>query len=94
MVRKRVNQRHGKRTGARVSGVTPHRSSQAMYARPNVPSGRLESASMSTVFVVILGRSLSIALPSSLASILSRKRGRTGPAVNSPNAATISIRSR
>ena len=81
---------HGERTGARLSGVTPHRSSQVMYARPNVPSGRLESASMSTVLVFIRGRSLRMALPSPLASILSRKPGRTGPAVNSPNAATIS----
>jgi len=90
MIRKFSGKRYGGRTGALLSGVTPHRSSQVMYERPNVPSGRLESASMSTVCVFILGRSLRIALPSSLASILSRKRGRTGPAVNSPNAATIS----
>ena len=77
-------------TGSRVSGVTPVRSSQVMYERPNVPSGSRASASMSTVVVLIRGLSFRICLPSGLLSMMSRKRGRAGPAVVSPNAATIS----
>lgn len=78
------------RTGSRVSGVTPHRSSQVMYARPMVPSGSAASLSISTVLVLIRGRSFKILRPSLSASIVSRRRGRAGPAVKSPTAATMS----
>jgi hypothetical protein len=73
-----------------VSGVTPHRSSQVTYASPNEPSGHRASLSMSIVLELTRGRSLRILRPSGLSSIMSLKRGRTGPAVVSPKAATMS----
>jgi hypothetical protein len=77
-------------TGSRVSGVTPHRSSHLTYASPNEPFGYCANLAMSTVWELTRGLSLSILRPSALRSIVSRRRGKLGPAVVSPSAATIS----
>ena len=77
-------------TGSRVSGVTPQRSSHVTYDLPKVPTGSLARASMSTVSELIRGLCFRIRLPSELSSMMSRRRGKDGPAVVSPKAATMS----
>jgi len=47
---------------------------------------------MSIVLELTLGLSFRILRPSGLESMVSRKRGSAGPAVVSPNAATMSLR--
>ena len=78
------------RTGSRVSGVTPQRSSHVTYDLPKVPMGSLARASMSTVSELTRGRCFKIRLPSLLSSMMSRRRGKAGPAVVSPKAAIMS----
>lgn len=78
------------RTGSRVSGVTLQRSSHVTYAFPNVPSGSKANFCISTVRVLIRGRSFNILRPSGLASIRSLRAGSTGPDVRSATAATMS----
>ncbi|TLD07600.1 hypothetical protein PgNI_10661 [Pyricularia grisea] len=63
------------RTCARVSGVTPSRSSQATYVAPTVPAGRERSRGRSSDAEVIRGRSRRIRRPVGEASMASRRRG-------------------
>ena len=80
------------RTGSRVSGVTPHLSSQFIYVLPNVFSGSALNLSISKVFVLIRGLSLRILRPSADSSMMSRSLGNAGPAVVSPRAAMRSVK--
>lgn len=77
-------------TGSRVSGVTPQRSSHVTYALPKEPSGYCANLFMSIVVELTRGLSFNTRRPSGLVSIWSLRRGRLGPAVVSPRAATIS----
>lgn len=63
-------------TCALVSGPTLHHSNHSTYALPKVPSCSPSRYLISTLAVVILGRSTSSLLPSCVSNMRSRSEGR------------------